>query len=175
MRYWLSTRPYTLIDAVNRAALATGSMQYAMAGADADYNGHRVLVYFNDYRGYWLAEYTWAGRQVLCRGDLGACLRAAKQEYDRGAKGAMVVTDNLDEAGGVAAEVLGYAPYSEDIEKVHLGTFQDDRYREVAGALWMERHTGVPAIKFLIDAKDKVEYDAKVAAFHDEKLARQGG
>ena len=42
--------PYSLIDAVNRVSLATGSIYSAMASHGADYNGHYVSVYFNDYR-----------------------------------------------------------------------------------------------------------------------------
>lgn len=58
--YWLPTRPYNVIAAINRMAAATGSPRYAMAAHGADYNGHSVGVYWNHYRGYWLAEYTWS-------------------------------------------------------------------------------------------------------------------
>src|SRR5215470_7087423 len=51
-RYWLPTRPYTLVDAVNRCAAATGSVRYAMLAADANYNGHHVTVTYNNYRDY---------------------------------------------------------------------------------------------------------------------------
>lgn len=86
----LPLRPYGIIAGINRMALATGSIARAMAGASADYNGHLVSVYFNDYRSYYVADYTWSGRQVLARGGVEECLRAAIREYDRGALGASV-------------------------------------------------------------------------------------
>jgi hypothetical protein len=63
-RYWLPTRPYTLVDAINRAAAATGSVRYAMLAADADYSGHHVTVTYNDYRDYCICEHYWGGRVV---------------------------------------------------------------------------------------------------------------
>lgn len=89
-RWAIPMRPYTVIDAINRAAAATGSPRYAMLAEGGDYNGHHVVVYFNNYRGYWLAEYTWAGRVVLARGSLLECAAAAAREFDRGARGATV-------------------------------------------------------------------------------------
>lgn len=82
--------PYNLTEAINRMALATGSLRGAAAGASADFNGHYVTVSFNTYRNYYVAEYMWAGRVVLARGTLAACVAAAMAEYRRGAKGAMV-------------------------------------------------------------------------------------
>ena len=43
-RLVLPTKPYTIIDAMNRMALATGSARNAIRGGDADYNGHPVRV-----------------------------------------------------------------------------------------------------------------------------------
>lgn len=56
--YWFPTRPYSLIDAVNRMAAATGSCRYAQLSHYADYNGHHVTVTFNDYRRYWVTQST---------------------------------------------------------------------------------------------------------------------
>ena len=91
--YHLPVRPYSPIDAVNRAASAKGSPRYAQNTADADYNGHAVRVYFNDYRGYWVADYTWAGRNVLARGPFTSVLDAALREYNRGALGASLAVE----------------------------------------------------------------------------------
>lgn len=40
----LPQRPFKLVDAVNRMALATGSTRTAQQAAHADYNGHRIVV-----------------------------------------------------------------------------------------------------------------------------------
>lgn len=84
-------RPYGPIDALNMRAAALGSPPYAAATHHANYNGHRVSVAFNDYRQYHTAEYFWAGRVVLARGSFANCLRAALDEFNRGALGASVI------------------------------------------------------------------------------------
>lgn len=90
VQFHVPTRPYSPIDALNRRAAAIGSPRYAAASTYADYNGHAVVVAFNSYRGYYTAEYFWAGRVVLARGSFADCLRAALQEQARGALGGSV-------------------------------------------------------------------------------------
>jgi hypothetical protein len=68
IEFHLSVRPYSPIDAHNRAAAAKGSSRYAGATAGADYNGYHVTLAWNDYRRYYVAEYFWAGRVVIARG-----------------------------------------------------------------------------------------------------------
>lgn len=170
--YWLPTRAYSIIDAINRMAAATGSPRYAGASENADYNGHSVRVYFNDYRKYWLAEYTWAGRQVLARGSFEDCLRAAQREYDRGAKGASVVVETPTEAECAIAAGEGFAPYSKEIEEEHLATWKDARYAEVNEAFRYQRYFGVPAVGFLANSATVEEYKAKVDAALAERRAR---
>lgn len=87
IEFHLPVRPYSPIDAHNRAAAAKGSPRYAQLTAHADYNGHHVSLAWNDHRQYYVAEYYWAGRVVLARGRFADCLRAVLQEYDRGALG----------------------------------------------------------------------------------------
>lgn len=81
---------YSLVDALNRRAAAVGSPSYANAAEGADYNGHCINVYYNDYRRYYLAEYPWAGRCVISRGTADQCINAAMEYYRRGAKGSAV-------------------------------------------------------------------------------------
>lgn len=88
--FHLPVRPYSPIDALNRRAAAVGSPRYAAAASNADYNGHHVTISWNAYRGYYIAEYWWAGRNVLARGSFAICLKAALSEYQRGALGASV-------------------------------------------------------------------------------------
>lgn len=101
--FFAPEHPYTPIDALNRRAAAMGSPGYAMQAAHADYNGHRIGVGWNSYRGYYIAEYWWAGRVVLCRGSFADCLRAALDEWRRGALGCSVaITPREDDAEALA-------------------------------------------------------------------------
>jgi len=84
----LPVRPYSPIDARNRMSAALGSPRMASLTHYADYNGHHVTLAWNNYKGYYVAEYFWAGRVVLARGSFADCLRAVLQEYERGALGA---------------------------------------------------------------------------------------
>lgn len=90
LKWGFPPREIDIISHINRVSAGQGSPRMAMASADADYNGHSVIVRFNSYRGYWIAEYIRSGRNVLERGSLADCLQAAKAEQDRGALGASV-------------------------------------------------------------------------------------
>jgi|SRR5215475_9128657 len=82
-------KPLTLVDMINRRAAATGSVGYARATADADYNGHSLALGWNDYRGYYVVHYYWGERVVIYRGtDFKAALIAAKKELSRQGRGA---------------------------------------------------------------------------------------
>ena len=101
--FHLPTRPYSPIDCLNRRSAAQGSMQYAQKAAYADYNGHHVSLHWNSYRGYYVAEYHWAERVVIARGDFADCLRAVLSEYNRGALGSSAsVTPRPDDLEAIA-------------------------------------------------------------------------
>ncbi len=170
---WLPTIPYSLIDCINRVALATGSMRYAAAGADADYNGHYITVEFNDYRKYWVAHYTWAGINRLARGSVQDCLRAGADEYRRGAKGCTVVAGNVPDEALEFATSLGYVEYSDEIRDAHNATWRDARFAEVNSAMRYERQLGCPAVGFLANSATLEEYQAKVDAFFAEQRTRR--
>jgi hypothetical protein len=172
--FWLPTRPYSLIEAINRMSAATGSPRYAELAANSDYNGHSVTVGFNDYRKYWVAEYTWAGRVVLCRGSFEDCVRAAKAEHDRGAKGSVVRVRNVPADQIALVESLGFVAWSENAEKAHVATFRDARYDEINGAMAYERQLGCPAVGFLANSATLEEYNAKCDAFFAERRAARG-
>jgi hypothetical protein len=141
--YWLPTIPYTLVDAINRAAAATGSVRYAELAANANYNGHSVTVSFNTYRKYWVTEYFWGGRVVLARGSFEDCARAAHREYQRGALGTRVIVSLKCPAENTVwmqphldlLTSLGFAPWSEEIDKAWYNSWADDRFAEVGHAL----------------------------------------
>lgn len=124
--YHLPTIAYTPIDALNRRAAAVGSPGYAQAAAYADYNGHRVTVTWNDYRGYYIAEYFWAGRVVLARGTFAQCLTAALAEYGRGALGTSVwATVQADDAEALAlAAAADRAAYESALRAKHGRVYQ---------------------------------------------------
>ena len=142
-------------------AAATGSVRYAMAAANADYNGHNVIVYFNDYRKYHLCEYQWGERVVLSRGSLHAALSAGASEHRRGDRGCDVRTLALNEVDAALAVSLGYVPWSEDIEKAHRATWRDTRFDLVNDAMSYEKNFGSPAISWLVNSATAEEYEAK--------------
>jgi len=106
-RYWLPTRPYTLVDAVNRGAAATGSVRYAQQAANSGYNGHSVSVTYNDFRNYCICEHYWGGRIVHARGSMETALRAGRSEYDLGHRGTCVTTCDLTPGEAQVALALG--------------------------------------------------------------------
>lgn len=57
----LPQRPFKLVDAVNRMALATGSTRTAQQAAHADYNGHRIVVSYSSFRNAWSAFFRASG------------------------------------------------------------------------------------------------------------------
>jgi hypothetical protein len=102
-------RPYSPIDSLNRRAAALGSPRYAQLASGANYNGHRVAVQFNSYRQYWTAEYFWAGRVVLARGNFAQCIAAALREHERGALGSSVVVHLVDGSWSASGDELEQA------------------------------------------------------------------
>jgi hypothetical protein len=71
-------RAYSLTDAYNRGASAVGSPALARSAESAGYNGHCVHVSYNDFRGYYVAYYSWAGINTIARGSFEECLRASR-------------------------------------------------------------------------------------------------
>lgn len=170
MQLHLPTRPYSLVDAINRCAAATGSVGYAMATAYADYNGHHVRVYFNGYRGYWLAEYHWGERVVLARGTFEQAIQAARREYDRGALGAGATVDAGTDEQITIARAAGFVA---DEELAALPVWHTPLYGLVGDALRTERQFGVPAIHTLLDATDEADYHAKLDALFQARRPRR--
>jgi len=171
--FWLPTKPYSIVDAINRAAAATGSLGYAAAATGADYNGHRIDVSQSAY-GTYTASYRWAGLHYITRG-VGAAeaMAAAKRAYDRGAKGSSVKATVHTPEDAAAAVTLGYTPWSREIEAAYDATWRDARYNEAHAAIRCERQEGIPATAFLIKAVDLADYRAQCDAFYAERRARR--
>lgn len=174
--FWLPTRPYNVIAAVNRMAAATGSIRYAQAAAGADYNGHAVsFVEPNKHAPYWRAYYIWSGFNYVGRGTLRDCLDGAKREYDRGALGASAHVKVETEEDARTCRDAGWLPYSKDIEAAHDATWWTDRHDLVNEAMAWEKNGLFPgAVGVLIQCKDAAEYHARKEAYLEERRAYNG-
>ncbi len=165
-RYWIPTRPYTLVDAVNRSAAATGSVRYAKLSADASYNGHRVSVTYNDYRDYCICEHFWGGRVVHTRGSMASALRAGRYEYDLGHRGTRVATCDLTPDEATIALGLGYIPWSKDAEEAWDALWYTDLHGCVGEAIGDARYFGADTVHLLLQA-------GSVADYHERKARAQ--
>lgn len=170
-RYWLPTRPYSLVDAVNRAAAVTGSVRYARLSADASYNGHSVTVTYNDYRDYCLCEHYWGERVVHARGSMDAALRAGRREYDLGHRGTSVTTCELTPDEAHVALSLGYIPWSQAAEDAWEASWYTDLHACVGEALGDARTFGSDTAHLLLQASNKIDYrERKQRARADQLL-----
>jgi hypothetical protein len=138
IEFHIPVRPYTPIDALNRHSAALGSPRYAELTSHADYNGHHVRVWWNDYKGYYIAEYTWDGRQVLARGSFADCLTAALREHERGALGSSAsIHPRADDAAAIALCEATDSVCSGTIWREDPDSWQGKR---IAGDWWTWRH-----------------------------------
>lgn len=112
--FWLPTVPFSAVDAVNRAALATGSVHLAQVGAHTDYNGHQYRVYQSipdRAAGTWSVAYTWGGlNYVTRRVPFADALRAAVNAASRGVGGSVLVEGSSPEVEA-ACLAAGLVPY----------------------------------------------------------------
>ena len=173
-RYWLPTRPYTLVDAINRAAAATGSVRYARLSADASYNGHSVTVTYNDYRDYCICEHFWGGRVVHARGSMEAALRAGRREYDLGHRGTSVGTCALSPDEATIALSIGYVPWSPEAEEAWNALWYTDLHECVGEALRDARYFGGDTAHLLLQASDKIDYHERRQRAHADQLFGKG-
>lgn len=153
----LPIRPYSIIDALNRRALAIGGVRAAQLGAHEDYNGHAVRVWFNDYRGHWVADYTWGGPVVLARGNLDTCLAAAVREYGRGALGASAEVTVDSDHDATLARAAGFIPAGDEDR-----SWMDWKFEELNSAIMFDRN-GMPRTHHLIAATSREDYRARIA------------
>lgn len=86
IKYHAPTKPFSIIDAHNRRALAQGNNP--AAGFSADYNGHRVDLEWNDYRGEYVGSYVWNGINRIARGSLESVAHRCLDFHARGGRGA---------------------------------------------------------------------------------------
>jgi len=173
-RYWIPTRPYNLIDAINRCAAATGSVGYAMKAADANYNGHSVTVSYNDFRNYCICEHYWGERVVHARGSMETALRAGRREYDLGHRGTTVHTCDLTPDEATYALSLGYIPWSKEAEEAWNALWYTDLHECVGEAMSDAKWFGGDTAHLLLKATDKVDYQEKKQRLHADRMFGQG-
>ncbi len=167
-RCWLPTRPYSLVDAVNRRAAATGSVRYAQRAADAGYNGHYVTVTYNDYRDYCLCEHYWGQRVVHARGSMETALRAGRAEYDLGHRGTCVSACALTPGEAQVALALGYVPWSVEGEEAWNALWYTELHGCVGEALGDARQGG-DTVHLLLQSSSKIDYhERKARSFADQ-------
>jgi hypothetical protein len=155
-RFVLPTKPLSIIDAINRMALATGNFRNACASSDANFNGHPVEVRWNDYRGYWVAQYHWCDRIVIARGELGPCLIAAKDFYATQGRGASVTVHVESPDDAYICKACDFIPAAEEDT-----SWRDWKFEEVNHALDMERRGFGAYTAHLIAATSREDYDAR--------------
>jgi len=171
-QFYLPTKPYSFIDAINRRAAATGSVGYAMAAASADYNGHFLTVSWNSFRGYYVGEYHWGERVVVVRNTkIAEVLRVAKEWYKQSGRGARVSFHVKPED----AEVLRADPDVKpgDIKEEPLD-WQDWRFPLLTNVLDDEKRYGIP-VKIILDATSKEDYEARRRSMLEERSSVRFG
>ena len=168
-RYWIPTRPYSLVDAVNRCAAATGSVRSALLATDANYNGHSVKVTYNDYRNYCLCEHFWGGRVVHARGSMQVALRAGRAQHDLGHRGTRVITCALTPEEARVALSLGYVPWTEEGEEAWLALWYTELHGCVGEAMRDLRH-GLDTVHLLLQSSSLIDYQERKASAHAEAV-----
>ena len=156
VRFHLPTKPYNVIAAINRCFAAQGSWRNAMAASSADYNGHWINLSWNDYRGYYVAEYTWGGRNVVTRSsDAVTAIREAVREYERQGLGASLhVSVRPEDADAVRASGLLREGAEPEVKEWYTWA-----HELVGHAYWLETKLGVPATAALLVARDKEDFE----------------
>ena len=156
--FHLPTKPYSFIDCINRRHVATGSIYGAMSAHMADYNGHYNTLSFNEYRQYYVGEYTWAGRNVFVRSsDFVEALKASIKEHSLQGRGACLLVCPFTEKDVEICKSLDYnlVEGQEDLNKADWYTF---KHKLAGDAISYERDLGIPAIKILMDSNSEEEY-----------------
>jgi hypothetical protein len=177
--FWVPTKPFTAIDAMNRMSAATGSIRSAIASGDADYNGHCVEVWFNDYKGYWIGHYTWNGTCVIARGTLREVLTVAVREFAGMGRGAEirveVPEDQITEALLVFADFPAIQPRTPETIAAHNATWRTWKHDAVNAVLSSMKWFGPVEFEAWGKSETLEEFEANKRAGYDQlKLARQG-
>jgi hypothetical protein len=129
--FHLPVKPYDIVGAINRSAAATGSVRYAMAAAHADYNGHGLTLAWNDYRGYYVGEYFFGGREVIVRSpDFAEALAASKKFYADQGMGASLRVHPREQDVPLARADADLIEGEENVRTKDWWTWKHDRVSE---------------------------------------------
>lgn len=149
-QYWTGYKTMTLVDLINRVSASIGSVGMAQSASYSKYNGHSVGMSFNERRQYWIAEYTWAGRQVISRGSFKDVLsQALLFQACNGASGSLVVycKDESNEADCIAA---GMTEHSMDIaNKAYNELLPEWVHSEAVALVHLQKHMPVDFSKLI--------------------------
>lgn len=172
-RYFCPTKPYTLSDAINRAALATGGVATAIAGEHNDFNGHAVRIWWNPTRENYVAEYQWGKRNVLAIStDIRRVLWNAIQFYAHDGRGASVdITIKAEDAAVMAEfpEVLSYDDTTPDQVDSTWRTWAHGKAHSAVNA-W--RQLGIP-LHLLQEAESYEDWQRRQQEWCDARRTTQ--
>lgn len=153
--FYVPTKPYDAVASINRIAAGQGSVRYAQQTAHADYNGHHLQVWWNDYRGYYICEYHWGERVVLCRSsDARQIIASALKDFKAQGLGASITVSLLERDAAIAKE------FSELIEGKEPFPYAwwTWKHDEAATAYRLERELGRSYVARLLKADSLEEY-----------------
>lgn len=176
-RYVLPTKPYSVIDAINRHAAATGSVRYAMASEGASYNGDNASLVWNDYHQGWQSYFTWAGLHYLVHAQEHArtedVLRRLKRWYDGQGRGASVVASIGGAPVGKQAEFRALAAqYGFILPEQEDASWVTWLHGAVCDVFLYERNLGIP-VKLALESSSLEEWKAKVDALIAERRGQR--
>lgn len=188
--FWLPTKPFDVVAAINRRAAATGSIRTAALASSADYNGHAVVLEWNGYTRRYIGSYTWAGTQNVTRSvSFVDALEACKRFYARGGLGSSLVVYPASEADVAVCEAdPDLKPYVESVYNPAHGRREGGTAAEwratwpdawkhdlIAGATewrWQPARASVSDAA-LIKAATLEEYKAAMSVWEEQENARR--
>ena len=175
MNFWLPTRPYGLIDAINRKAVAEYLEKYVVLTPNVDYEGKYVTIARNTPQTDWGVTSLWAPkkdweapfpRRLNARGSFEECVLSAKATYDRAAVGATVVVQDVPAERTDWLRSLGFQEHSREIEDAHIRSFTagvDPLFEQIDTAFMYFRQFGIPALDYISNVKTVQEFQAKIS------------
>jgi hypothetical protein len=158
--FHLPQKPYSIIDAINRHAAGQGTVGYVTTTSDADYNGHAIIVTWNNYRRYYICEHHWGERVVHVRGTAEQVLAVAVREYNQQGRGASLFVGLKPEDAPVAVK-FNLLPGREASPQL----WRTPLHAELLGAAMYEQNGLCPAFAFLASSQTVEEYKLKIETF----------
>lgn len=162
-RFELPLKPYSVTDAINRSAVATGSPRMAQEGESSNYNGHHLTLDWNEFRGYYIVQYWWAGRRVLTRtADFQAALQCLKSNYNSQGRGASatIAPHTEDDLAICQADPDLLTSQQAEAKQNEWYTW---KHGEAGWYVQFYAKQGIP-VSYLLEATSKEDYEARIKA-----------